>query len=68
MSREEMAEVYGDEFMDNFDEEFEIPPEDLPVPFRYKLTMFLRELLANKAIWYVAGFVDAIIIGILFFK
>jgi hypothetical protein len=63
VNREEMSEVYGDEFMDEFDQEFDIAPEDMKVSFRYKLTRFLTNLLDNKLVWYAAGFIDAIIVA-----
>lgn len=57
-TRQEMEELHGEDFADNFDSEFEISPEDIPVPFTYKL----RQFLSNKYVWYVAGLIDAVVI------
>lgn len=57
-SREDMAELHGDDFVENFEQEFEIAPEDIPVPFSYRLKQFLN----NQTVWYVAGVLDALLI------
>lgn len=65
-ARDEMSEVHGEEFADNFDNEFDLDPEDAEEVYvpsvKERVVSVLNRLQQNKLAWYVAGFFDGIIV------
>lgn len=58
--RNDMSEVYGEEFMDEFDAEFEI--EQVYVPTRLeRMRSFMLGLIRSGKFMYVVGFIDGLI-------
>jgi hypothetical protein len=64
--KQDFSELHGDAFVAAFDEEFEISDVDsVNRSTKHRLTVKLYDFLHNKAIWYVAGVLDVILVLLL---
>lgn len=57
MSRKEFMIEHGEDFVDNFDEAFEIEQEYVPT-----LRERLLAILSSRYAFYIAGFIDGILV------
>jgi len=61
-ARMNMIEEFGEEFTNEFDKEFEIEQMPAKQTFRDKVISFTNVLIRNRAIWYIAGAADGVLI------
>lgn len=61
--KQDFSELHGEEFVNAFDEEFGINNVDSSDrSTKRQITAKLYNFLHNKAIWYVAGVLDVILV------
>lgn len=60
----EMSEVHGQEFLENFDDEFDIDSEEVAEQPSLRATTIrvISAIVENRVVWYAAGVIDVLCI------